>query len=256
MTVIDPPVDAAGRATRKPKLTGFEPQEVLVARGRCGAQLKHRDDGKRCLNGAGKGTDHVGIGTCAGHLGATRSHRIKAEADTVNARVGDLLIRVGNTNPNHLEGLVEVIAATSAMRTVLQMLVSDLPAHPDKHGPGIYGPDHLGDLRMHPLVVELHRWTSEEAKQRKLAIDAGITERQLAITEKAYSELGAILRGSLEGALDAMLHLVARGAPTAEDVRDVWSTEVPRIVARQITRVTSTEIDVSSPEQPEPEESP
>lgn len=44
---------------------------------RCGARLTD-GSGRTCGNGAGKGTDHYGIGKCYKHGGATQNHRAAA----------------------------------------------------------------------------------------------------------------------------------------------------------------------------------
>jgi len=79
------------------KLPGTETAEE----GKCGARLRSTDLKelgivRHCGNKAGKGTDHVGIGTCKFHLGSTKKHvqsavRVEAEIElrTLSEKLGD-----------------------------------------------------------------------------------------------------------------------------------------------------------------------
>lgn len=57
-------------------MTTGDAQEGMVSYPLCGGR-KHDGSGT-CQNPAGKNTDHVGIGRCAWHGGATQNHRIAA----------------------------------------------------------------------------------------------------------------------------------------------------------------------------------
>lgn len=55
--------------------------------------------------------------------------------------------------------------------------------------PALVDPDHLGDLKSHPFVTELKAWNDSKAKHAKLALDAGVEERQVRIAEQQAEQL-------------------------------------------------------------------
>lgn len=47
------------------------------------------------------------------------------------------------------------------------------------NAPALADPDHQGNLGSHPFVGEYRTWTLEHARACKLALDAGVEERQV-----------------------------------------------------------------------------
>jgi len=134
-----------------------------------------------CTRPAGWATEHVGIGHCKFHFGDSPPHRKKAQREITMGRIGEALSEVGIdvTEVDYIEGLASVVRLDRAMVAVLKDEVSRLHE--------LHGPDHSGDGRPHVLVDMLAQWSAMQAKNEKLALDAGIEERRLAIDTR-YAE--------------------------------------------------------------------
>lgn len=155
-----------------------------------------------CRNGAGKGTDHPGVGTCIKHLGNTANHRRAAEKIRQAQVLGPLLQRhrdqLGD-NPDPYAGVLEVVRNGWAWVRVLEARVDELVDQHHVDGPdGLYAPDHQGDHRPHVLVTMLVDARREHRRNCAEAIRAGIAERIVAIEEDRAVLMAQIIRGVLE----------------------------------------------------------
>lgn len=62
----------------------------------CGARSRQ---GRRCVQRAGWGTTHIGIGACKLHGGSTPNHQIAAARRLTDQRAQELLAEMGNPEP-------------------------------------------------------------------------------------------------------------------------------------------------------------
>lgn len=102
---------------------------------------------------------------------------------------------------------------------------------------GIVGPDHLGDLRVHPYVELQRHWNGEAAKVAKAALDAGISERQMQLAEANVRRMAAAFRAFVVHLVDA---LVAAGLP-AEQLRAVVGEQAPALMRRALEAARTEE---------------
>lgn len=168
--------------------------------------------GDACRNAPVSGTT-----VCRRH-GAAKGTRIRAAADRrvaqvrLDGEIGQLLDLVDIPNQHPLDGLLEAVHRAGNMARAFEVLVRQLDEQPAveveiDEGPRggetrrtivtnnpLYGPDHLGDGKPHVLVAELARWTELHAKASKLALDAGIDERKLAIDRGQAEILAGVIR--------------------------------------------------------------
>lgn len=184
---------------------------------RCGDHVK----GDR--NGATKrpcrGQPRVGQWRCGSHASeAERSERIDVEAMIQQHRpIGELLRRcsVAVKGRTYIESLEDALHRANTMVVLLSMLIETLPARSQTSQvvvaegtprerveyettvDGMVGPDHEGDLGVHPYVTLYRDWVDTQAKLSKAAADLGLTERQVQVQEVQVriiaSTLSAIL---------------------------------------------------------------
>lgn len=64
-------------------------------------------------------------------------------------------------------------------------------------GDRLMGLDRHGAAQLHPFVVEYHRLLAERAKLAKMAIDAGVAERQVRIAEQQGAVIVEVLQATL-----------------------------------------------------------
>lgn len=129
-----------------------------------------------------------------------------------------------------LTGLLEVVTRTWLMVRVYGDLVAELQTDSTARvdlvevgnkvatevtitKPALVDPNHLGDLRSSPLVREYFTWLSEHARVCKLALDAGVEERQVRLAEQQAQSIVT----AVQAALDA-LELTPEQAAKAPDV--------------------------------------
>lgn len=153
-------------------------------------------EGRRC-----RARPMQGMDVCRMHGGAARQVRSAARRrlDRLEAegRVGALLAELGADDEQHYtEALAERLMFAGAFVRALELLVAGLPPRPvgevsesvDGDGQpvvavaveaGLYGPDHLGDARVHPLVALLGEWTDRHARLAKAAADIDLDSARL-----------------------------------------------------------------------------
>lgn len=178
--------------------------------GRPGACTGHRKRSKEpCSKLPVAGTSKCRMhGSAKGTRGRAAGERRLAVA-AVERSVGELLEQY-RPDADHLDPgaeLLDTLSLAVGMRRVYEHLVSDLrevrsriEVHDDGTvmiEQGLYGPDHLGDLRAHVVEQRLAHWTGESARISKLAIDAGIETRRLELEEAELRRFVAFIRGVL-----------------------------------------------------------
>lgn len=161
----------------------------------------------------------------------------------LEGEVGALLEEIGVVAAHPVEVLLDVVHQAHGMATLYGWLVAGLSPHPtDEDGKkveALYGPDHLGDARPHALV-ELHRkWLDTAARSSKLAIEAGVAERQIRLAEAQAGQIAGVLKG-VTG--DVFAALVAAGVD-AELVAAMQRDELPGIMRKRMLEVVETTAD-------------
>lgn len=200
------------------------------ARVKCKARNRK---GKQCGNVAEPGQE-----VCRLHGGASPQARAAAEKRLVRATITRTLEETlsaheaASIGKDPIEHLLDAIKHASGMVGVLRSLVGQLqPAYdwralsdqvreaegarlaleaeyvangeepparlPVLHG-AIYGPDHNEDAKPHVLIVMLGEWTDRLAKFSKLALDAGVAEREVRLHEEQGRLVVAVLRRVLD----------------------------------------------------------
>lgn len=180
----------------------------------------HISTGERAGEPCGKWPVN-GATVCRSHGAAASQVRAAADRRVEERRVRRELRILAESEPaidpdsvDPLEVLTRRLASEARMAGIADRLVDELAEHPDMvdaeghRREALYGPDHLGDLRPHPLVAVQRGYSDDATRHAKLALDARIDERRLALEER---ELDAI-----ETAVAAVLR--ARGIEPA-DVR-------------------------------------
>lgn len=217
-----------------------EPGSTEVGHGGlCNSRTKQTNG--RCRKTAGWGTDHQGVGACKLHGGSTPSHEARARGVMLATSIGELIAecRPDAVDLDPVDGLLEVVAHTWAMRRALERMVDGLSlagghafredgAAETEDGtqlvgyvpvePGaLWGPDHKGDAKPHVLVTMLADWTDRHARACKLAIDAGIEQRRIELAEGQAQQLADVLRAGMA----AVVQLVAAWPVDAGLVREL-----------------------------------
>lgn len=153
-------------------------------RPRCGAD---KDDGTTCRNGAGKGTDHPGVGRCENHGGCTPTHQ--AHAERVMAEQAAQRLGLDMTEISGGEALIREVRRSAAMVDWYAARVAELP--PDDLSWGVAGrrivpaatPDGQPVVqveqraRVHPLVIMLRDERLLLARVAEAAHRCGIEDR-------------------------------------------------------------------------------
>lgn len=186
--------------------------------GKCGARLTN-GTGLYCGNGAGKGTDHYGVGQCYKHGGNTKNAIIHATRVAAENEMG-FLIRdaLGELDgvPGH-EQLGMAIRHAGAMSLVYRRLLDELPVESEwsflevqgrgPHAPqrwvtvqetGLLGPDQHGQMQLHPYEAAFGRWTKLHAQLLKTAHDIGMEERRQAFAEAQVRAIGDAIVSMVE----------------------------------------------------------
>jgi len=140
----------------------------------CGAKKK---SGELCRAFAGQGTDHPGVGRCKYHLGATKNHRVNAVKQEAQRRA----IQFGQKIPvEPTEALLTVLYLSAGH---LEFVRSELTAQQDGT---TFEAQVLG-----------RQWNEERervARIAKMALDAGVAERQVQLAERYGHQLAEMLR--------------------------------------------------------------
>lgn len=167
----------------------------------CGGKTRA---GGRCKNRAGKGTDHVGIGSCKLHGGCTRNHRKSAQAEIARRAV----VKYGL--PREIEphdALLEEVYRSAGTVAYIDLKVQEIKESGDA-------------LTQSPWIDLYHRERSKLVDVCKTALAAGIAERQVKLAESQGQLIAQVIRGVL----------VDLGV-------DLEQPDVPKIVRHHLTLV-------------------
>jgi hypothetical protein len=156
----------------------------------CNARKKN---GERCRNYAGAGTNHLGVGACRYHLGNTETHKkaaVKVMAERGRAFAQEQAIRFGQElRMDPLEALLWSLHLSASHTEFLRQEIAGVPN---------------GKAHEFRREVLLRQWSDERerlARTAKMALDAGVAERQIKMAER-YAELLARLIQSILGDLN------------------------------------------------------
>lgn len=158
---------------------------ILGKDGKCNA-LK-RDQSGRCTLPAGQGTDHKGYGACQYHGGNSPSlqkHAVKAE-------IRDMAQEL-DMDPH--DALLWTVRMAAGMVKWLQERIAEL------EDPLEAGADERAAIE---AILQIYRDSYGEERDRlarhaKLAIDAGIDERRIALEEEQGELIARAIRGILD----------------------------------------------------------
>lgn len=184
-----------------------QPHVTRLGHPSCVGHRKH--DGGPCtqnrMHGSTVCKKHGGMAPQVREAAARRLAVARAEAEVQRE-----LIRNGEVPQAHpLDVLLERVWRSAAFVRVLEQLVSGLAVSPDEtedEGAAIYGPDHSGDQRSHVYLELLGQWSDRAARYSKLALDAGVAEREIRLAERQGEIVANLIRSVLEDpelALDA-----------------------------------------------------
>lgn len=155
----------------------------------CGGKTNPLIGAAPCRQRKGVRTDHSGAGNCWLHGG--RSPNGKRHAATEAARMA--LISLGipvQTDPQ--QALLEQVWEAAGNVAFLRERVQALQV-------GVAGPDHLGDGRPHVLVIMYGEERDRLSKIAKMALDAGIAAKFVAIAERQADAIVEVINAVLDG---------------------------------------------------------
>lgn len=151
---------------------------------------KHTKKGKPCRQWAIKGLD-----ACRLHAGMkTADAKAKGAKNLALKKVGEMLAEIRSApadEVNPLDELLGVIAEEAREKALLTDLVGDLETDEDQ-AKALYGPNHLGDHVPHILKKMLDETRDRLAKHCKMALDAGVAERQVRIAEEQGAQIAQV----------------------------------------------------------------
>lgn len=179
-------------------MTARKPMSERRAPKLCGAKTRA---GGKCKRPAGAGTDHVGHGRCKLHGGSSpngRKHAAREQAHELALLLGDGI----SIEPHEaLLKCVRLAAAEVGFFTarIEGLQLEDVTVRPrtDKESDDGYEKK-LAPAELNLWVQERIRAVDRLARYSKLAIDAGIAERQVRIAEQFGETIATLLRGVLE----------------------------------------------------------
>lgn len=164
----------------------------------CGVPRRSDDEngvghkGEPCRNFKGTRTKHVGVGPCWLHLG----NAPHMKGVVARERVALELLKLGvQVEIDPQAALLQMVWEAAGNVAYLRGRVQQLEA--------IFGPNHLGDAEPH-VLVEMYAGERERlAKFSKIAIDAGIAQRQLDLIERLADPIVIVVMAALEGLPEA-----------------------------------------------------
>lgn len=133
----------------------------------------------------------TGQNVCNYHGGAARQNRAAGQRRVAKVKVVAQLARMGipvETTPE--DALLGQVAEAAGNVEFLREQVQGLDA--------LHGPNHLGDQMAHVVVQLYGEWADRLTRFAKMAIDAGIAERQVRIAERQGALLADFVRTLLD----------------------------------------------------------
>lgn len=170
---------------------------------RCGAVR----NGNVCKHLAGYGTQHPGYGRCKHHGGNTRSHVVRAaklEAEAMAITVMGLPVDI-----DPMDALLQCVRISWGEVQYTSLMVAQLKQGEEiveyrefERGENDFGPyrkkKRTTDTRLHAWITARQNALDRAAKFSKMALDAGVAERQVKIAEEIGGLIGRTLRGVLD----------------------------------------------------------
>lgn len=214
------------------------PPQSGKRRGICGAR---KGDGTLCRSLAGAGTVHIGIGRCRTHGGNTQA----------GIRAAAVVIGEGSLIPDRpvmgqplvmepvaaLTWCVQIAAGELAYCNwrVAQLTEEDAVARPDtiteeSWGDGSRTKIEYGNPTLHLWIRERQKCVDRLARLSKMALDAGVAEREIAMAE----QMAEVLARFGQGLLDDLG--ISRGSERLQ-------SRAKAAVERQLLALTANTID-------------
>lgn len=175
---------------------------------KCGAK-KTDGSGRTCTKPAGWGTDHPGYGRCKWHFGSTRALKIAAAREEFRERFYGDEVQIEPT-----EAILEEIRRSAGHVRWLHTMILKF----DQELEGADAGKVL--LQVGDNGFQKAAWTKLYAEERahlvktaKLALDAGVAERQVKLAESHGELMAQVLRGVLND-----LNLTAEQTAAAPEI--------------------------------------
>lgn len=146
----------------------------------CGSPKKPGREGL-CRRPAGWGTDHVGFGRCKLHGGCNPNGKTYATRERIAARAALAPQPIGGRQAIEL-----VLAEDHAVFQAVRAEVDKLQAH-----------EIIRRAELKPIVRLLQQVGQRLASTGKLAADAGIDERRVAVDEAVAAAVAQVIRAAL-----------------------------------------------------------
>jgi hypothetical protein len=191
---------------------------------------------KVCHRPAGWGTDHVGIGTCKNHLGASRNHQTAADrkavarvistyGDPIDIDPGTALLEEVRRTAGHVAWLGRVIGDMDPVSLTWGRAETLERVEGDEAGPV------LAEIRSKASVPTiLAMYQTERAhlvRVSKAALDAGVSQRLLDV----FTEVGTTYVAMFERVMEALDLTAAQAAMVPE-----LMTRELRMIAGEVVR--------------------
>lgn len=171
----------------------------------CGANKR---SGGTCRRSAGWGTGHVGVGRCKNHLGATPNHELHGQL-ILARREAAVMGTPLDADPH--EAILECIRISAGEVAYASERIAELQddqvvgpvvtTRPLKHEKGAESKtervEEHGPPAVHIWIEVRHRAMDRLVTYSKVAIAAGIAERQVQIAERQGQLLAEVIRGIL-----------------------------------------------------------
>lgn len=152
----------------------------------CGRQKRQGEPGDLCTQAAGWGTSHPGWGACKLHSGSTQSGTAAAERERAEWLLEDARQTYGMPlDVDPADALLALVHTAAGAVAWLGRRVAELEQ----------GKVTTVDGKTHPLVALYLEERKELAKVSKSALDAGIAERMVRLSERQGAALVALLEG-------------------------------------------------------------
>lgn len=208
--------DGASYEERPPRPGKFGPDIPL-----CGAKKRAKNGGGTCTLTAGWGTNHPGFGNCKFHMGSTPSNvKAAAKEEALKALESMPAFGVGiEVDPN--AALLACVNRSAGMVAWLEFKLQTIEESAYTIS------NERGDTKL-SVWIELHAAERERlARFCKLALDAGVAERQVRIAEAQGGLIARLMKGVLGD-----LNLTKEQRELSQQVVRHWLTvEMPALEA-------------------------
>lgn len=156
---------------------------------KCGAR-KTDGSGDTCGNEAGYGTDHIGVGACKWHGGATESGKKRAATLLAARVIGGY---AGEVDIDPVDGILWCVRMAAGEIAHINQYAALLSANDD-----VDDEHHFASIKLQRLMMERAKATDRLAKYSKAALDANVAERQVRIAEGYGQILASLLSAVFE----------------------------------------------------------